>query len=178
MKKLIITVAVIAMTSPAAATMYWCKEGGKTVISDMPCKTETLQQKDMDTPEKIVEGGIKKAAPVKQPARTTYKQVQPKTQKRPVQKNRLSADDYDINHRVRERNGEVEVSGRISGPRCEALRVNVYARSEDGRIINCTDVTRLSARSTTFSCTDRERKAEDGRPKEWFISSLYVRCNE
>lgn len=145
----------------------------------MPCKSEQLQTREIEAPDQTVTGKPQKPEKPKTRMKTIY-QPRPKAdhQRKPVQARRLTADDYDINHRVTEKNGTVEVSGRIEGPRCDALRIKVYARSEDGRIIQCVDVTRLSATSTTFSCSDKERRAKDGRTKDWFVSSLYVRCND
>lgn len=169
MKKIIITIAAVLFACTAAASpFYRCQVDGRTVISNIPCQQgDLLNTREIQT--------TPQSQPRQQSVPRTEYGVTPKASI-PQRAQSQPAADYEINHRASERNGVVEVSGRISGPQCQSLRVDARARTSDGGLVSCVTVTRLSGNSTTFSCTESARRARDGRNREWFVSQISARC--
>jgi len=184
MKAFNIAVGALAglfVASTATADMYRCKVDGKYIYTDIPCASSTnlgIEEKPLiENPEEtkgLTQARERIDAEVEK-IKSRYSKASeqagtPKPKPRPKR--------YDIDRRATERNGTVEISGRITGPQCDSLRVDAFARTSDGGIVECTTMTRLNGNSTLYSCTDTTRRAKDGRNRDWFVSSIYANCQE
>jgi len=172
MKTGVIIVVFVAFSAVASAsTFYRCQVDGRTVISNIPCAGPTIETREIQTspaaPPPTVEQQ-RNIAPTRQTAPAPT----------PAARKPATIKAYEITHRATERSGTVEVSGRLTGPQCNSLRVDAFARTSDGGIINCVTVTRLTGISTVFSCSDTTRRARDGRNREWFVSTIRARCQD
>ncbi|MDX9896536.1 MAG: hypothetical protein RBS34_13900 [Desulfofustis sp.] len=88
-----------------------------------------------------------------------------------------AAQAYEIDAEAEERSGFVTVSGRISGDECKNLRVKVFAQSDDGDIISCTNVVELFGNSTFFECKDRPIYKRRGLARrEWAVTRIVPMC--
>ncbi len=156
----------------SAASFYMCEKDGKKVISNVPCS----QGREMVTRDIGIISGQDQAPAVaeenKSPLSTDTPSISKQRIRKPIQS------DYDISHRVRERNGMVEVSGRITGPQCGSLKITAFSRSSDGGIIQCVDVSNLSGSSTLFSCSDSPARSSKGKKRDWFVSNIFVECQD
>lgn len=179
MKTIIITAAIILLSTSIHAAFYRCQVDGRTIISNVPCAGKRIDTLDPQTAPAVPEA--QQTAPAQPPSRSikTRSVPAPSPSPAPTVRRVPRVKKYDINHRVRERTGVVEVSGRATGPRCDSLRIQAFARSDEGNIIECVDVTSLSGNSTTFSCQDNYPwRSSDGRPRDWFVSSIYATCQD
>lgn len=167
----IIITALLPIT--ASATIYRCQVDGRTVFSNLPCGGEvfeTTQQKN-DT---IFEGD-RSVTPPQSPVYTPPPRAIERPRATAREKKR---EKYDLTHRVSASGRTIEVSGRVTGPRCDSLRIHVFARNDKGNIIECVDMTSLSGLSTTFSCQARAALRSTGRSSDWFVSSIYPECQD
>lgn len=166
-----------------SAAIYRCQVDGKTIFSNVPCangqdigineKRHEAQDDDNPSAPKRLKPLLKQHNDLETSRQNVLKALNSgQTEPAPALYK------YDIDHQATERNGTVEISGRITGPQCDSLRVDAFARSSDGGIVECVTVTRLSGRSTLFSCTDRARRSKDGRNRDWFVSSIYTNCQD
>lgn len=161
---------IISATNAPASTFYRCKIEGRTVISNIPCNGEKMETREIQISPSITENQPRQPAIQSQ----KHKPWTTSTARRSAPK----AKEYEVNNRVTERNGVVEISGRLTGPPCDSLRVDAWARTSDGGKATCTTVTRLSGSSTLFNCTDRVRNPRGSRNRDWFISSFYSICQD
>lgn len=171
-------VVLCMSVATAHATFYQCKVDGRTIISNVPCAGTRIDTSDVQAvppapePEPAAQSTQKPATPG---YRTPVQQPAPA----PIVIRVPAKKEYALTHRVTEKNKMVEVSGRATGPQCNSLRIQVFARSDEGNIIECVDVTKLSGNSTTFSCRDHYPwRSSDRMPREWFVSSIYANCQD
>lgn len=83
---------------------------------------------------------------------------------------------YRIDAEAKSAGDAVQVSGRVYGPMCKKLRLDIFGRSKEGGIFHATTVIKnVDQGGRLFNCADRIfRVGESG----WIITSVYPNCVE
>ncbi len=87
----------------------------------------------------------------------------------------FSVDGYDISLSASQSRGVIDLSGRINGPRCKNLRLDIFLHNENGdresTVITIKDVSGAGS-----NLIEGKIKLYHATNENWEISSVYTRC--